>query len=627
VAQLKSVLRRPGAAVLGTAIVGTLLGALTAAQPALAGQTNISAPLVSWAYTDSAHPHTTYANPTTDVPVGHWADASGKRHTSRVYAVYDISGLAGKQILVAHLFGRESRAADCTDHAIEVWTTSVDTQPTWDDPPAERTLVATITDTSVCPANIAVDVASQVRQALAAKQSRLALEVRVPAADENKLDFARWLSAYQGLTLSVGYDTPPQTPTELYSDYLPCEDHDSHQYLTAQPRLQANFIDADANDTLTGEFAIWPADHPDQRTTFAPYFTLSGRVSGAPVPAPLTDGTRYAWQARLSDGTDTSAWSRTCYFTVDSTPPSSPPGVVSSNYPDNGQLLPGGTPAHFTFSAAGVSDIAGYLYAWDNPPGVSGYTTGDHGQPIYTSPLDGPGGIRAAYLGGPASVDLSPPRAGINTLYVESMDRASNISSLRTYRILVGDTAPTITAQGGVPTVGQPITLTFTPNPALSSVDSYTYEVNFGPATTIPAGADGTATVTVTPTQFGQFGVSVRSHSPNGWVSPEQDWTIIVSNAPRVSSDVYPEVDPSGTGGGGVGIPGTFVFAPGMPGVTSYVYSVDWGDMQTLAAGTDGKASFSYTPDTAGMHEIEVYSVTADGSQSDYYFYDFTVNG
>lgn len=75
----------------------------------------------------------------------------------------------------------------------------------------------------------------------------------------------------------------------------------------------------------------------------------------------------------------------------------------------------------------------------------------------------------------------------------------------------------------------------------------------------------------------------------------------------------------------GVGIPGTFVFAPGMPGVVSYVYSVDWGDIHTLAVGPDGRASFDYTPDTTGTHEIEVYSVTAGGSQSDY-FYDFDVD-
>lgn len=627
-ARLKSVLRRPGAALLYTAIVGTLLGAATIAQPAFAGQTGLDAPLVSWAYTDSANPHTTYANPTSDVPVGHWADAAGKRHTSRVYATYDISGLAGKQILVAHLFGHETRAADCTDHAIDVWTTSVVAQPTWDRPPAERTLVGSITGGAICPADFGVDVVDQVRRALAAKQTKIALEIRVPAADENKLDFARWLSFYRRPSLSIGYDTPPRTPTELYSYYLPCKGADSHQYLTAQPRLEADFVDADSNDILAGEFAIWPVDHPDQRTAFPPYFTISGRVSSAPVPAPLTDGTRYAWQARLSDGTDTSPWSRTCYFTVDSTAPSSPPGV-SSNYPTNGAPPPAGTLAHFTFSAAGVPDVAGYLYAWNNPPGVPGFTTGDHGQPIYTSPLDQPGGVHAVHLGGPATVDLSPPRAGPNTLYVESIDRASNVSTPTAYQFFVPDTSPSITVGGGVPSVGQPTTLTFAPNPALGPVDSYTYQVNFGPATTVAAGRDGKATVTVTSTQLGQFGVTVRSHSPNGWVSSEADWTVIVSNAPRVSSDVYPELDPSGTGpgGGGVGIPGTFVLAPGTSGVVSYVYSVDWGDAATVAAGPDGRASFDYTPDTAGFHEIEVYSVTADGGQSDYYFYEFSVNG
>jgi len=44
-------------------------------------------------------------------------------------------------------------------------------------------------------------------------------------------------------------------------------------------------------------------------------------------------------------------------------------------------------------------------------------------------------------------------------------------------------------------------------------------------------------------------------------------------------------------------------------------------------ADANGRASFTYTPDTAGFHEIEVYAVAANGIVSDWAFYDFQVTG
>jgi hypothetical protein len=353
----------------------------------------------------------------------------------------------------------------------------------------------------------------------------------------------------------------------MFNTNLPCgERGDTHPYLWPQPALQARFTDGDAGDSLNAEFRIWPVEHPDQSTVLTQNIFRSGYVSGVSVPAGLlTDGTRYAWQTRLSDGTDTSGWSHTCYFTTDGTRPATAPGVVSPNYPDNGEFLPGGTPAHFTFSASGVSDVIGYMYSWTGLGGVGGYSIGPDGSPIGTDPLSRPGSVRAPRLGGSASVDLSPPRAGINQLFVESLDRAYNASPVATYQILVQDTAPAVTPTGPIGGPGQPITLKFTPNPNLTSVDSYTYQVNSNAAVTVPAGPDGSASVSVTPSAFGQFGVRVTSHSPNGWVSPEALWSVQISSAPRISSDVYPPLDDTGTGpgGGGVGVTGTFTLTAG----------------------------------------------------------------
>jgi hypothetical protein len=613
---------------LATVLVAGMAGAFGAALPAAAGKTFASAPLLSLAYTDSGNTDTTYANPTSDVPLGAWLDPAGTLHTSRVYGTFDISAFSSKEIPSAYLYVRESKASDCQDRAIQVWTTADASSPTWADPPDERAQIGTIGGGAICPATVGIDLTSTVADAAAAHKSKISLELRVPAVDESAVNLGRWLSPYDGPSLTVVYNTPPQVPTELYNTYLPCGSRgDSHPYLGLQPLLQARFTDLDAGDRLAGQFEIWPLDHPDQTTLLSPNFTKSGWVSGAAVPAGLlADGARYAWHARLNDGTENSAWSRTCYFTTDGTRPATAPGVTSSNYPNNGTWTTGGTPAHFTFSPSGVADVIGYVYSWNDYPGVIGiYSIGAYGVPIWTDPFTYPGTVRAPCLGGSVGVDLSPPWYGPNRLYVKSIDRAFNVSPFAEYDVMVTDTTPTVTQVSPEASPGQPLTLKFTPNSSLSSVDSYIYRVNGGAKQTVPAGPDGSATVTVTPSQYAQFTVEVSSHSPNGWVSPERNWTIVISNSPHVSSDVYPPTD-SGTGGGGVGVPGTFTFTPGMPDVATYFYSIDWGDAQSLTPGADGSASITWTPDTSGYHEIEVYSIDTSGNMTDYNFYAFIVN-
>jgi hypothetical protein len=63
-----------------------------------------------------------------------------------------------------------------------------------------------------------------------------------------------------------------------------------------------------------------------------------------------------------------------------------------------------------------------------------------------------------------------------------------------------------------------------------------------------------------------------------------------------------------------------------MPDVATYFYSIDWGDAQSLTPGADGSASITWTPDTSGYHEIEVYSIDTSGNMTDYNFYAFIVN-
>jgi hypothetical protein len=49
---------------------------------------------------------------------------------------------------------------------------------------------------------------------------KLALEIRLTAADEGNPALGVSISGTGGLTLEATYNTPPATPTDLYADYL-----------------------------------------------------------------------------------------------------------------------------------------------------------------------------------------------------------------------------------------------------------------------------------------------------------------------------------------------------------------------------------------------------------------------
>jgi hypothetical protein len=85
------------------------------------------------------------------------------------------------------------------------------------------------------------------------------------------------------------------------------------------------------------------------------------------MPA-LTDEQTYSWHVRAYDGTDYSAWTSSCEFTVSNQPPTALPQVVSTDYPASLNTAYGGVgqPGAFTFSVADGSNVASFQYALDD---------------------------------------------------------------------------------------------------------------------------------------------------------------------------------------------------------------------------------------------------------------------
>ncbi|WP_457033220.1 hypothetical protein [Kitasatospora sp. P5_F3] len=614
-----------------TAAAVAFAGVMLSASSAAAAPPIQQVPQVSLAYTDATTPTTSYPQPTGELPLGSWLDEQGTTHKSRVYASFDLAGFAakdtGKHVVAGWFLFGETSATSYVPRTVEVWQTATPTTPvTWRRAPAEKKLLGTVATTAGGPASyLRLDLSSAAASAAASGSHTLSVELRLSDADEANTALGRRLSPR--MIMYATSNTAPGVPTDLYSQQYTCADKARPYLGTLTPPLTAMLHDADSNDEyLTGTFAVWPVGHPEQRTEFTRDNMIKDRGRAASVPpGVLADGGTYAWQVRGGDGTELSAWSKPCTFHVDVTRPTAAPVVTSANFPE-GQIGPGGVPAEFTLTSNSTADVEGYQYGWAQDFPVDGWSDGPNGLPQWTDPYTLPGRVRAPLLGGAVKLTLSPPDDGPATLFVRSLDRAGNPSPTTSYRFYVPSTMPVVT---GLPTpvlLDTPFTLQLAPNASLAAVDSYTVQVNYDTPQTVAAAADGTASVTLALANAGGSLITVRSHSPNGWVSSSNRLFAYVDTSPTVTSETYPEDTGSGTAGGGVGVTGVFTFAPKVKNTASYTYALDFGAETTVAAAADGTAQVSWTPDTSGQHILSVYPTDRDGRTYETYYYYFNVS-
>lgn len=404
--------------------------------------------------------------------------------------------------------------------------------------------------------------------------------------------------------ISVDYNTPPPVPTDPVTarDRGCATSAPGPTLPLGDVGVSAKVTDPDINgtgggDPVTGTFAVWPVDDPAARTEQTGHPGLEDRA-GVGFPADRFEhGRGYAWAVRASDGAEVSAWSQPCYFTKDNERPAQPPTVSSTDYPDDNNWHSGtGIPGEFTFGPNGVTDIGGYSYS------LVGGSVGTY---------------VAAGPDGTATVTVTPQDDGPNRLYVSSTDSAGNRSDQTVYTFRVTDSGPIV--EGGITGVGVPSTLTF--RPRLDGVVQYRYQFNGEPEQTVAAQPDGTAQVTVTLLTGGLRQLTVTSRTAAG-LEAATVTSFNLRTDPLVSSVEYPEQQSSG----GIGVPGTFTLGPRMPNVVSYLYSFAIvGPEQSVAADATGQATFTWTPTTAGSHQLRVRSVSADGTRSPFYTYRFTV--
>lgn len=435
--------------------------------------------------------------------------------------------------------------------------------------------------------------------------------------------------------------------------------------------------DTGGTDMLTATFALWPVDEPGARIERIDNARDGDRAVGRFGQDLLQHDRVYAWQVRAADSRATGEWSDICYLRTDFRGPAVAPKVTSTDFPSGDPGAPaltgefvfdangaedvvgfgyrvnsGGTrtvtadrqggsatvsvtpdvgvnrvevwsldaagnrsvSTSYDFLAHHVGPIVEGTLAAVGVPTTFAVRPGMDGVVRYRFHLDGdPEQSVDARADGTASVTVTANRGGSRTLTVIS-ETANGVAapSRLTFNL---PTEPMITATvyeeygyGG----GQGVPGVFTFTPRLPETVRYRY--SFGEETaTVDAAADGTASVTWSPSAAGFQSLAVWSISRDGTESQPATWYFTVRDLlPGILANPYGQ---SGSNGG-PGQAGQFRFTSEVPDTVEYRYRFDNGPEQGVGADANGSAQVTWTPEQGGTHTLMVRGVTADGTVS-----------
>ncbi|MCX2183747.1 VCBS repeat-containing protein [Streptomyces sp. SKN60] len=178
--------------------------------------------------------------------------------------------------------------------------------------------------------------------------------------------------------------------------------------------LRARVSDAEDN-ALRAEFNYWN-DKDYWGTIKRPQvWVTNGNVAQVRIPASELPTGTYRWDVRGLDDYAAGPWAGQCVFSIDATRPSHPPVVSSVEFPENDpdRTAEARTKGIFTFGANGETDVEKYQWWTESDPKVRE--------------------VPASSIGGNATVEYTPSTTGPQTLFVRSLDGASNRSDLKAY--------------------------------------------------------------------------------------------------------------------------------------------------------------------------------------------------
>ncbi|MEU7617365.1 LamG domain-containing protein [Micromonospora rifamycinica] len=383
----------------------------------------------------------------------------------RSFFRFNLSGLSGKTIRSTKFLTEMTHSWSCTSTPVNLWRTAglgSSGKQSWDGPNLEKWLEERSGHAHKPPAAPSCTDDPQPDKPMEFSSTNLKNDIDAHKGDSN---FTLALSARQSdgssegtstwwkkfdpamTKLTVEYNTNPNTPTAAQVATHATYDGPAQACVTGTnrplirgdyPWLKATLSDPDGSNggSLAGVFTLQKWNGSAWAGVSGWPRTVSGIAHGAKAEVkfgPIVDGDQFRWQVQAKDtlggASGQSPW---CELYADYSPPEFAPqvtpadGLYLESVPVGTNDSPRGAKGlsgRFTFSANGDPDVYDYVYWLGQGP-----------QKI----------VRAAALGGSATVWVTPTQRLDNRLFVRSRDQAGNASAIYEYTFLAGDpTAPT----------------------------------------------------------------------------------------------------------------------------------------------------------------------------------------
>ncbi|MFD5589649.1 DNRLRE domain-containing protein [Streptomyces sp. NPDC127063] len=358
-------------------------------------------------------------------------NADGTPRTARSFITWNTAPFSDALVSKAtlSLWDFHSGNTDCKAYPWEVWDTGKpSTASRWTSQPAWNQKFATSTATTGNPGCstqpdgwITADVTNLAQTWASAKNATSNMGLR--ATDEStSLPWKRVNSANAASNppkLVVTYNYRPRTGTDQQAGPPFFKDTNGTWYVnTLTPTLRDTFADPN-NDRVQGFFQIADnATGTQVGSNLSSAFVPAGQPASVTVPSGLlANGKTYKFRTTPYDGTSYNlGWSNYAVFTVDTTAPSAPTSITSTDYPSDQWVKGVGQPGVFTVTPP-AGDQNGIEWSLD---GVTWTTVPTGGTTT------------------PVKITVTPDTAGTNVLSVRSTDKAENKSDPVAYTFHVG---------------------------------------------------------------------------------------------------------------------------------------------------------------------------------------------
>ncbi|MFE2279388.1 RHS repeat-associated core domain-containing protein [Streptomyces sp. NPDC059454] len=367
-------------------------------------------------------------------------NADGTFRTARSFISWNTAPISDALINSAtlSLWNFHSGNTDCSTYPWEVWSAgAASTSSRWTSQPAWTAKKATSTETKGNPACtsapdgwVNANVATLVQEWASAKTTRghMGLRATDEAVSTPWKRFNSGNAASNPPKLTVNYNYRPRTGTDQQAGPPFFKDTGGTWFVnTTTPTLQDTFVDPN-NDKVDGTFQIFDSATGTQvGDVLVSPFVASGQPASVKVPSGLlSNGKTYKFRTSPYDGQHYNAgWSAYASFTVDTSAPSAPSSVTSTDYPTNAWVKGVGQNGDFTVTPPS-GDQNGIEWSldgavWEKVP-TSGTT--------------------------PVKITIAPEKAGTNVLQVRATDKAENKSDPVSYTFHVGPGGVTLPDDG-----------------------------------------------------------------------------------------------------------------------------------------------------------------------------------